>query len=47
MYVALSGKDKETRKTGIDSIPCIGELPTLDTMLTIANYIFPESLPAK
>ena len=47
MYVALSGKTQETRRTGTDSIPCIGMLPPLDTMLTIENYVFPESLPAK
>lgn len=47
MYVALSGKTQETRKTGADSVPCIGMLPALDTMLTIKSYYFPESLPAK
>lgn len=44
MYVALSGKTQETRKAGTDSIPYIGVLPALDTMLTIKNYIFPEGL---
>jgi|GEM_PF-48068 len=43
MYVALSGKTQETRRTGTDSIPCISVLPPLDTMLTIQSYIFPES----
>lgn len=47
MYVALSGKTQETRKTGADSVPCIGMLPALDTMLAIKSYYFPESLPAK
>ncbi|MCD7848504.1 MAG: DUF4933 domain-containing protein [Parabacteroides sp.] len=47
MYVALSGKTQETRLTGADSIPCIGELPPIDTMLTITNYVFPENMPAK
>ena len=43
MYVALSGKTQETRRTGTDSIPFIGVLPPLDTMLTIKSYFFPES----
>ena len=43
MYVALSGKTQETRRTGTDSVPCISVLPPLDTMLTIQSYIFPES----
>ena len=43
MYVALSGKTQETRRTGTDSIPCISVLPPLDTMLTIQSYIIPES----
>ena len=43
MYVALSGKTKDTRKNGTDCIPCIAALPPLDTMLTIKSYIFPES----
>ena len=47
MYVALSGKDQDTRKNKLAPVPCIGELPPLDTMLTIANYIYPESLPVK
>ena len=47
MYVALSGKTQETRLTGADSTPCIGELPPLDTMLTITNYVFPENLSAE
>ncbi|WP_293667367.1 DUF4933 domain-containing protein [uncultured Parabacteroides sp.] len=47
MYVALSGKTQETRLTGADSIPCIGELPPIDTMLTITNYVFPENMPAE
>ena len=36
-------KDTETRRTGTDSIPFIGVLPPLDTMLTIKSYFFPES----
>lgn len=43
MYVALSGKTQETRRTGTDSIPCISVLPPLDTMLTIQSYIFPKA----
>lgn len=41
MYCALSGKNKEEKE---DYAPCIGELPPLDTMLTITRYIFPETL---
>lgn len=50
MYCALSGLDQDNKKdstTFNDIRPCIGELPTLDTMLTIQNYIFPENLPTK
>ena len=50
MYCALSDLDQDNKKdstTFNDIRPCIGELPTLDTMLTIQNYIFPENLPTK
>ena len=50
MYCALSGLDQDNKKdstTFNDIRPCIGELPTLATMLTIQNYIFPENLPTK
>ena len=50
MYCALSGLDQDNKKdstTFNDIRPCIGELPTLDTMLTIQNYILPENLPTK
>lgn len=50
MYCALSGLDQDNKKdstTFNDIRPCIGELSTLDTMLTIQNYIFPENLPTK
>lgn len=50
MYCALSGLDQDNKKdstTFNDIRPCIGELPTLDTMLTIQNYIFPENLPTQ
>lgn len=50
MYCALSGLDQDNKKdstTFNDIRPCIGELPTLDTMLTIQNYIFPENLTTK
>ena len=45
MYCALSGLDQDNKKdstTFNDIRPCIGELSTLDTMLTIQNYIFPR-----
>lgn len=50
MYCALSGLDQDNKEDSTASKnvrPCIGELPPLDTMLTIRNYIFPENLPAK
>lgn len=50
MFVALSGKDVETRKAGEvgeEDSPCIGELCSLDTMLTIQNYLYPETLTKK
>lgn len=47
LFCALSGKDQNNKKNPEDSIPCIGELPPLDTMLTISNYIFPEILEKK
>lgn len=47
MFVALSGKTKVTRKEGLDSHPCIGELSPLDSMLTIYRYVFPENLPVQ
>ena len=37
MYVALSGKTQETRRTGTDSIPFIGVLPPLDTKAPSRN----------
>ena len=47
LYVALSGENKMTRyKQSTDTIPCIGELLPLDTMLKTKGYIYPESLPA-
>ena len=33
-------------KQSTDTIPCIGELLPLDTMLKTKGYIYPESLPA-
>lgn len=47
MYVALSGKDQDTRKNKLAPVPCIGELPPLDTMLTIKSYLFPEITQVK
>lgn len=47
LYCALSGKDQNNRKGERDSIPYIGELPPLDSMLTITNYVFPESMEKK
>lgn len=47
MYVALSGKDQETRRNATQGEPCIGVLPSLDTMLTVFNYYFPEGLTEK
>lgn len=41
MYCALSGKDQNVKE---DYLPCIGELPPLDSMLTITRYLFPEML---
>lgn len=46
-YVALSGIDKTNKKDSLPGIPSIGELPPLDTMLTIFSHIFPESLEKK
>ena len=47
LYVALSGENKMTRyKQSTDTIPCIGELLPIDTMLKTKGYIYPESLPA-
>lgn len=47
MYVALSGKDTTSRGKDIPVVPFIGKLPALDTMLSIHNYIFPESVTDK
>lgn len=47
MYCALSGKDQNTRGTTEIYYPQIAELPPLDTMLTITQYIFPEIVEKK
>lgn len=47
MYVALSGKDIENKESDQPGIPCIGELPPLETMLTVTNFIHPENLEKK
>lgn len=47
LYVALSGKDTTTRRNIQPGVPFIGELPALDTMLTLFTYIFPENTPVK
>lgn len=47
MLVALSGKDQETRETSAPGIPFIGELPPLDTMLTLSSYVYPETVKQK
>lgn len=44
MYVALSGKDKNDKEEGT---PYIGELPTLDSMLSISRHIEPEILDTR
>lgn len=44
MYCALSGRDQNNKESLEDFDPRIGELPTLDTMLTIDRYVFPEML---
>ena len=59
MYVALSGKNQTNRGSDkgdkvVESedakhpvVPCIGQLPQLDTLLTMFNYIYPENTPVK
>lgn len=44
MYCVLSGRDQNNKESLEDFDPRIGELPPLDTMLTIDRYVFPEML---
>lgn len=47
MYCALSGRDQSNKESKDTFDPQIGELPPLDTMLTISRYVFPETLEKK
>lgn len=44
MYCALSGLDQNNKE---EKAPYIGELPPLDTLLKIQNYIFPEDITTR
>lgn len=44
LYCAMSGKDQKNKEKGD---PYIGELPHLDSLLTITSYIFPEMVDKK
>lgn len=49
MYCALSGVNQENKEDSLAILPpspLIAELPTLDTLLTMQSYIYPESAPA-
>lgn len=50
MYCALSGLDKTNKEDSLAILPpppFIGELPPLDSLLTMQSYIYPESVPVK